>query len=90
MKDNLPSQRKIGFFEQNIKHFFLDLYHDLNICSFYGLFMVTLLKILLSKELILDFKGNVPNNQKVDPALVTQVDLIDQNWWESKISDNLF
>ena len=52
--------------------------------------MVTLLKILLSKEPILDFKGNVPNNQKVDPALVTQVDLIDQNWWESKISDNLF
>ena len=75
MKDNLLSLRKIFW----TKHFFLDPHHDLNRCSFYGLFMVTLLKILLCKEPILKFKGNVPHDKKGHPTLETQVDFILQN-----------
>ena len=79
MKDNLLSITKIGFFQQNISKIFLDTHYDLNICSFYGLFMVTLLKILLCKEPILKFKGNVPHDKKGHPTLETQVDFILQN-----------
>ena len=51
--------------------------------------MVILLKILLCKEPVLEYKKNVPHNQKGHPTLVTHVDLILQHCWESKISENL-
>ena len=63
--------KKFVFFQQNIKHFFLALHHDLNLCS-YALFMETLLKILLYTEPISEFKRNVPQNQKGNTTLVTQ------------------
>ena len=46
---------------------------------FLWFFTVTLLKILLCKEPILESNGNVPNNQKVHLALVKKVDLTLQN-----------
>ena len=50
----------------------------------FALFMVTLLKILLCTEPILEFKLNVRHNQKRHPTFVTQVELVLQNWQEFK------
>ena len=62
MKDNLLSLRKIGFLT---KHgmFIFDPNHDL----IHALFIVTLRKVLLLTDLILEFKGRVRQNQGILP-----------------------
>ena len=75
MKDNLLSLRKIG------KRFLL-----IPIMTWINApFILTLLKVLLWTEPILEFKESIQHNQKGLPTSVTQVDLILQSWREFKV-----